>query len=200
MGRRVMCRAASGSVLFRNCIHYSARGLSIVKQSRSNCVTMTPLYKSSWFIFSTTSHSCLVCQIGALHSKIMSYFHLTVSSIVFITHHHLAFISLSSPYCPRIMCSSHLIHFLKSHLHSSHTDSRLHRKIGSNHCVKVSKIVSISVELGLCLILEPKSNVSSNKGAKFSKSLIKKSGVSILGFSSAFISMVLIPDQNLLLA
>jgi len=42
-----MCRAASGAFSFRSCICHSARGLSIVKRYRSNCVTMTPLYKLS---------------------------------------------------------------------------------------------------------------------------------------------------------
>jgi len=48
MGWRVICRAASGAFSFRNCTRHSARGLSIVKRSRSDGVTMTPLYKLSW--------------------------------------------------------------------------------------------------------------------------------------------------------
>ena len=51
MGWRVIRRAAGGTVSLRNCIRHSARGLSIVMRSRSNCVMMTPLYKSSWFNF-----------------------------------------------------------------------------------------------------------------------------------------------------
>ena len=51
MGWRVMCRTASGAISFRNCVRHSARGLWIVKRSRSNYVTMTPLYISSWFNF-----------------------------------------------------------------------------------------------------------------------------------------------------
>jgi len=38
-----MCRAASGAFSFKNCIRYSARGLSIVNRSHSNCVMMRPL-------------------------------------------------------------------------------------------------------------------------------------------------------------
>ena len=67
MGWRVMCRAASGTISFKNCIRHSARGLSIVKRSCSNCVTMTPLYKSLWFnfnLFQTNLHArvgCITC-------------------------------------------------------------------------------------------------------------------------------------------
>jgi len=56
-GWRAMCSDAGGAVLSRNCIRHSAHGLSIIeKQSRSNCVTMTPLYKWSCFNFNCHSY------------------------------------------------------------------------------------------------------------------------------------------------